>query len=73
LGSGIAHPLKEYIEQIRDVVAPGGALGIGEIPYSKNCVMNLCADISELTKDTGWTPKVNFEEGIQDLKNFYGG
>ena len=42
---------------------------LGSIPYTEKQVMYLCADISELTKDTGWKPKVRFEDGILKLIN----
>ncbi|MDD6489423.1 MAG: NAD(P)-dependent oxidoreductase [Clostridia bacterium] len=64
LGSGQAKPLKEYIMELRDVVAPGSELGIGDIPYGEKQVMYLCADISEITADTGWKPSTQFREGI---------
>lgn len=65
VGKGEAVPLKEYIYIIRDVVASEGAdIGIGELPYPSEPIMNLCADITSLTKDTGWTPQISFEEGI---------
>jgi len=67
LGSGNARPLREYIEQLRDIAAPGAALGIGEIPYPQGAVMSLCADISPLTRDTGFEPRVSFSEGIGKL------
>ncbi len=65
LGSGTARPLAEYIGIIRDIAAPGHALGIGRLPYSPNQVMYLCADTSALERDTGWRPGTTFEEGIR--------
>lgn len=65
LGSGQARPLKEFIKSIRDIVNPNVEVGIGDIPYKGNEVMNLCADISSLRADTGWEPKTTFEEGIK--------
>ena len=65
LGSGQARPLKEFIEELRDEAAPGAELGFGEIPYSPKQVMYLQADISELTRDTGWQPKTSFREGVR--------
>jgi len=65
LGSGIGRPLKEYLESIRSMVNPAYVLQYGEIPYSEESVKYLCADISELTNDTGWKPEVSFEEGIK--------
>lgn len=67
LGSGQARPLVEYIKKIRDVVAPNGELGLGAIPYGEGQVMFLQADITEIAKDTGWTPKMRFDEGIRQI------
>lgn len=66
LGSGQTRPLKEYIRCIGEAVRPQAELGIGELPYAQNQVMYLCADIEELTKDTGFVPEYTFEEGIQE-------
>lgn len=67
LGSGTARPLAEYIYEIRDVVAQNSELKLGAVPYSPKQVMFLCADITELQKDTGWSPKMIFKEGIQTI------
>ena len=64
LGGGSTRPLRDYIEMIRDAVNPEAEVGIGEMPYYENQVMYLCADISALTKATGFVPKVSFETGI---------
>ncbi len=73
LGSGDPKPLKDYIETIRDVAAPGAPLGIGEVPYAPKQVMYLCADITALTEDTGFVPAVSFQEGIQETVAWYDG
>lgn len=65
LGSGMARPLKEYIQQLRDAIDPALPLGFGEIPYSPLQVMHLEADISELHADTGFAPQMAFAEGIR--------
>lgn len=66
LGSGIARPLKEYLLLLRDTVAPHVPLEFGAIPYSKNQVMHLCADITTITADTGWRPTTSFSDGIRE-------
>lgn len=71
LGSGSARPLREYIELIRDATAPDAELGFGEIPYAAGQVMYLCADISELERDTGFVPSVSFEDGIKRTVEWY--
>jgi len=67
LGSGIGKPLKEYLETIRSIVNPEYVPRYGEIPYSEKSVKYLCADISELTNDTGWKPEVSFKERIKKI------
>ena len=70
IGSGDPRPLREYIEIIRDAIDPALPLGFGEVPYSDKQVMYLCADISKLCEDTGFIPKVGFEEGIRRTITF---
>lgn len=65
LGSGKGKPLAEYIKTMRDTINPKLEIGFGDISYSSQQVMYLCADISELTKDTGFVPQVEFEDGIK--------
>ena len=50
---------------IQEMLDKNAELGIGEIEYAPGQVMYLCADISDLQKDTGFTPTTPFEEGIQ--------
>lgn len=71
IGSGTARPLAWYIRKIRDAVDPRLGIGLGEIPYSEGQVMHLCADISELTADTGFVPRHPFEEGIRETLRWY--
>ncbi|MEA4871029.1 MAG: NAD(P)-dependent oxidoreductase [Christensenella sp.] len=65
LGSGEARPLAEYIREIAEATGYRLPLQIGALPYAPNQVMRLCADISSLTRETGFVPAVSFEEGIR--------
>lgn len=67
LGSGQVRPLRKYVEDIRDVVAPGAELAFGAIDYYPHQVMHLQADIAELVKDTGWKVEMPFIEGIKSI------
>jgi len=67
LGSGNGRKLSEYLESLRDVVNPKGVLQFGKKDYYPHQPMYLCADISELTNDTGWKPEVSFEEGVRRI------
>jgi len=64
LGSGEGRRLSEYLETLRDVINPAGVLQFGKKEYYPHQPMYLCADISELTGDTGWKPEVSFKEGV---------
>ena len=70
LGSGQTKKLKEYITIIKNNINPNLTVNIGDIPYSENQVMYLCADISDLTNDTGFKPNISFEEGIKRTINY---
>jgi nucleoside-diphosphate-sugar epimerase len=71
IGSGNARPLYEYIQILRDAIDPSLPLGIGEKDYAQNQVMYLCADIGNLTADTGFVPEISFEEGIKKTIEWY--
>jgi nucleoside-diphosphate-sugar epimerase len=67
LGSGKQRKLSGYLESLRDIVNPDGILQFGKKDYYSHQPMFLCADISELTADTGWKPEISFEEGITKI------
>jgi len=62
LGSGVGRPLKDYVEKAIKAVNPEYKPEYGKYPYSPIQPMFLQADISELSKDTGWNPLVRFYE-----------
>ena len=68
LGSGEERSLKEYLQMLKRVLEQhgieDGTLQFGAMPYGEKQVMYLCADITELVADTGFKPKVTFEDGI---------
>lgn len=66
IGSGKALPLKEYIMHIGTIVNPDVDIIFGAVPYAENQVMHLCADISDLQKDTGFHTAYSFQEGIRE-------
>lgn len=71
IGSGKTRRLKEFIQVMRDTVNPSLEIGLGERDYYPNQVMELFADISELTEDTGYLPQIEFEEGIKKTVDWY--
>ncbi len=66
IGSGQVRPLYEYVNIINEAIDKSLKVNIGEVEYGSNQVMYLCADITNLTEDTGFTPSISFEEGINE-------
>ncbi len=72
IGYGSARRLKEYVEDIRTTINPNLPIDYGAIDYYPDQPMMLCADISELTADTGFKPETVFKDGIkQIIKQMY--
>ena len=65
VGKGDNQPLYRYIERIRDLIDPELQLGIGEIPYKNGRMPSSCVDLSAIHRDTGFVPRVEFEDGIR--------
>lgn len=71
IGSGVYRQLKDYIVRIRDIINPELELGIGDVPSLSDKAFSSCVNIYELVKDTGFEPKVSFEEGINKTIEYY--
>ncbi|MBQ6564362.1 MAG: NAD(P)-dependent oxidoreductase [Clostridia bacterium] len=67
LGNGKVRQLKEYVNDIREVIRPDASLEFGAIPYYDHQVMYLQADISDVVADTGWYPETEFKDGIRKI------
>ena len=65
IASGEPKRLKEYVLIVKNAINPTMRVVFGGKNYPKNQPMFLKADISELKKDTGFTPCISFEEGIK--------
>lgn len=70
IGSGIGRPLHEYIDFIKSQIRSAAKINYGAIPFKKNSVMYLVADIQELSGDTGFYPDYSFEDGIRKLLEY---
>ncbi len=71
-GSGKKAALREYVTEIYNAVGNAAAeCNFGAIDYFENQAMYLCADIGSLTADTGFVPKISFDEGIKRTVDWY--
>jgi nucleoside-diphosphate-sugar epimerase len=65
IGSGKAQPLKNFILEIKNSVAPDREFIFGDVPFTGVNMPLSSFDISDLEKDTGFKCKVSFSEGIK--------
>lgn len=73
LGSGQAVRVRDVVERIRDLAAPGMELVFGEIPFRPDQVMHMQADNSRLRAATGWAPRIAIEQGLEGTVAWYRG
>lgn len=66
-GSGDIRPLKEFVMEMYKIVDSKSELLFGAIAYPETGIVNACPDISKLQKQTGWTAKKSFSEGIKKI------
>lgn len=65
IGSGKPKALREFLLQMRDVVAPETKIGLGDLPFKGANVDYRQFDMQKVEKDAGYVPEVSFEEGIR--------
>ena len=71
IGSGQYKTLKEYICQIKEIMNSDIELGIGEIKAQNERTLSSCVNIYDLIRDTGFSPRVSFEIGIERTVNYW--
>ncbi len=69
IGHGDNWALSNYIRIIHHKIDPSLPLGIGEIPYTGKNLPCSCIDLTDIENDTGFKPKVDFEDGITRVIN----
>ena len=67
IGHGDNWELKNYINIIHDIINPDIPLGYGEVPYTSDKLPSSCIDLTDIEKDTGWVPKIEYKDGIKTV------
>lgn len=57
-------PLKEFLLEMRDAVAPEAELGLGEIPFDGISLAYNEFDLNSVYEDIGIKPQISFKEGV---------
>ncbi len=71
VGSGKTAKLRDYILAAVRCVDADFEPEFGALPYPPGQQMYLCADITALHEDTGFTPQVTFDDGIARTRDWY--
>ena len=70
IGSSNAKPLREFLLELKDSVAPDIDFIFGNVPYSGTNLPLRSFDTSELEKDTGFKASISFKEGCIRTKQW---
>lgn len=65
IGSGRARPLKEFILEMQQTLAPAATPVFGDIPFTGTNMPLSTFDVSETEKDTGFKAEIGFAEGTR--------
>ncbi|MDD3401298.1 MAG: NAD-dependent epimerase/dehydratase [Eubacteriales bacterium] len=67
IGSGNPKPLREYLEQLNEIVNPNVKIAYGSITSNVIFLPDWAFDTTSLVRDTGFTPHISFTEGIMRM------
>ena len=70
ISGGEPKALRSFLEELRDVAAPGAELQLGARASGGVSLDYSSFDISTLRRDTGFAPAVSFEAGVSRLKEW---
>lgn len=67
LGSGDIRTLKEYVEEVKDILNSSSQLIYGAIPYPETGMVSFFPSIEKIKKEVSWKPQVSFRVGIERM------
>lgn len=70
IGSGNARPLREFIIEMQQSLAPDAKPVFGDIPFTGTNMPLAAFDISDLSRDTGYSATVSFAEGTKQTMDW---
>lgn len=67
IGYGEPRPFREFVLKIKNIVEPKLESGLGRRSFNGNDINFDTADINKLKQDTGFMPKISFNNGIHKV------
>ena len=71
LGSGVARPLRQVVEQVWALAGGSGRVLAGALPYRRGEARLLVADAAHTARLTGWTAETDLETGLRQTIHAY--
>lgn len=65
IGSGRARPLRDFLRELFQTVAPGTEPLFGAVPFAGVSLPSQAFDTTLLYRDTGFVPEIDFPEGLR--------
>ena len=65
IGSGNARPLKEFILEMQQALAPDMVPQFGDVPFTGTNLPLIAFDTTDIEQDCGYKPQVSFAEGTR--------
>ena len=73
IGSGKPRPLKSFLEELRETIAPEQTFPYGAVPYTGIDLPESAFFTDELCRDTGFVPRVSFGDGVKRTRDWLSG
>lgn len=73
IGSGRPRPLKAFLEELRETIAPEQTFHYGAIPYTGIDLPESVFFTEALSRDTGYVPRVSFRDGVKRTRDWLAG
>ena len=70
IGSGNPRVLAAYLEDVRQILETETSVGIGERPADGLCFEESWFDIAPIAEETGYEPKVSFEQAVRNVADW---
>ncbi len=70
IGSGNPKPLREFLQEMKDVVDSSAELGLGDLPFNGIDISYKQFKLKKVEEDTGYKNKISFKDGIKMTMDF---
>lgn len=67
LGSGDVRMLKQYVEEMKEILYSSSQLNYGTISYPETGMVSIFPSVEKIKREISWQPKVSFREGIERI------